>query len=152
MPLALVVERRTARELAALQPVHRIIACLSEWFGRNETEIVGESKGQGLHRIRAVGYRIAKVDYGLGNPRIGRVFNKDQSTVREAVRRLLEAMAAGNTEIAADIEGVRALLREADGLASYHVAIASLRENGVRSGQYEPISDEERSWAAEGVK
>lgn len=37
-----------------------------------------------------------------------------------------------------------------DGLACYELAIAAMREQGVRSGKLPPTNETERRWAAEG--
>jgi len=39
-----------------------------------------------------------------------------------------------------------------EGLACYNLAYKVMREQGVRSGKFDPITDDERRWAGEGPR
>ena len=87
-----------------------ILTIVCEMMRVNRREFLSQRRTPHMVRARFIGYRVALEKTTMTVPEIGRVFNRDHSTVSYGIKRVEANRAAYEPELSAVLNRVQALL------------------------------------------
>lgn len=103
------LERGAPAAVPRRERFHAILDTVASDFGVTTQELLGEGKAANLAVPRHIAMALARRMLGYSLPRIGRLLNRDHTTVLYGIRRIT-ALAEDNPDLAARIDHLAAAL------------------------------------------